>query len=147
MVSYLFGAIRNSGNIGRNLADAGAVGFQTLLCQVASATFSQRRRADTPYLRQQVKLTHLLQEFLNMEVDVCVGKVELRDHSLRLVGKRHGGERSRDWRQYWKWCRVHANQLGRFEDRRRKDKAKQGRRIRVEVGEGEGEEGEEEEEG
>lgn len=68
-----------------------------------------------------------------MEVDVCVGKVELRDHSLRLVGKRHGGERSRDWRQYWKWCRVHANQLGRFEDRRRKDKAKQGRRIRVEV--------------
>ena len=51
-----------------------------------------------------LRLTHLLQEFIDVPVEVVTGEVELVDDSLRLFGEGHcdrsrGGMRGREGRR------------------------------------------------
>lgn len=77
----------------------------------ASEQARQWRRRRGHVARLRARLTHLPQKLLDVSVDICIGKVEVGDDPLRLVGEGHG-ERAGEERHRGKRGRSQADWLG-----------------------------------
>jgi hypothetical protein len=98
--AYLLSAIGNAGDVGGDLAHAGAVLLEALVCSSERGQVTARSTC-----AEEGLLTHLAEELADGLVDGSIVKVEERDDSLGLGLERH--------------CERYGSRGGGFEERRR----------------------------